>query len=133
LLQNYPTLKTHDNRRIPVSIIGFLWQRRFIQSLYTLLIYYTDGIKWLQENANCYWLTDLIASYQTTAFKKANDRQFWKLVVTDSSAVITCDDGDGNISVTQAIEYTDFPLPSLSIWVEIQEEGRIFIYLPSEY
>jgi hypothetical protein len=98
-----------------------------------ILIYYTDGIKWLQENANCYWLTDLIASYQTTAFKKANDRQFWKLIVTDNSAVITCDDGDGNISVTQAIEYTDFPLPSLSIWVEIQEEGRIFIYLPSEY
>jgi hypothetical protein len=98
-----------------------------------ILIYYTDGIKWLQENANCYWLTDLIASCQTTAFKKANDRQFWKLVVTDSSAVITCDDGDGNISVTQSIEYTDFLLPSLSIWVEIQAEDRIFIYLPSEY
>jgi hypothetical protein len=98
-----------------------------------ILVYYTDGIKWLQENANCYWLIDLIASYQTTEFKKVNDRQFWKLVVTDNSAVITCDDGDGNVSVTQPIEYTDFPLPSLSIWVEIQEEGRIFIYLPSEY
>jgi hypothetical protein len=98
-----------------------------------ILIYYTDGIKWLQENANCYWLTDLIASYQTTEFKKANDRQFWKLVVTDSSAVITCDDGDGNVSVAQSIDYTDFPLTDLSIWVEIQEEGRIFIYLPSEY
>jgi hypothetical protein len=98
-----------------------------------ILIYYTDGIKWLQENANCYWLIDLIASYQTTAFKQANDRQFWKLVVTDNSAVITCDDGDGNISVTQPIEYTDSLLPSLSIWVEIQAEGRIFIYLPSEY
>jgi hypothetical protein len=98
-----------------------------------ILIYYTDGIKWLQENANCYWLTDLIASYQTTEFKKANDRQFWKLVVTDSSAVITCDDGDGNVSVAQSIDYTDFPLTDLSIWVEIQEGGRIFIYLPSEY
>jgi hypothetical protein len=98
-----------------------------------ILIYYTDGIKWLQKNANCYWLTNLIASYQTTEFKKANNRQFWKLVVTDSSAILTCDDGNGNISITRSIEYTDFPLPNLSIWVEIQEEGRIFIYLPSEY
>jgi hypothetical protein len=98
-----------------------------------ILIYYTYGIKWLQENANCYWLIDLIASYQTTEFKQANDRQFWKLVVTDKSAVITCDDGNGNISVTQLSEHTDFPLPCLSIWVEIQEENRVFIYLPSEY
>jgi hypothetical protein len=98
-----------------------------------IVIYYTDGIKWLQENVDCYWLMDLIASYQTTKFKKANERQFWKVLVTDNSAVITCDDGNGNISVTQSIDYTDFPLPSLSIWVQIQEEGRIFIYLPSEY
>ena len=98
-----------------------------------ILIYYTDGIKWLQENLNCYWLLDLIASYQTDEFKAANDRQFWKLVVADNSAIITCDDGNRNISVTQSIEYTDFPLSSVKIWVEIQEQGRVFIYLPSEY
>jgi hypothetical protein len=98
-----------------------------------ILVYYTDGIKWLQANLNCYWLIDLIASYQTKKFKQANDRQFWKLVVTDKLAVITCDDGNGNISVTQSIEHTNFLLPCLSIWVEIQEEDRIFIYLPSEY
>jgi hypothetical protein len=97
-----------------------------------ILVYYTDGIKWLQTNLNCYWLIDLIASYQTTEFKQANDRQFWKLLVADNLAVITCDDGNENISVTQSIEYTDFPLPCLSIWVEIQEESRVFIYLPSE-
>ncbi len=98
-----------------------------------ILIHYTDGIKWLQANLNCYWLIDIIASYQTTEFKTANDRQFWKLVVIDNSAVITCDDGDGNISVTQSIDYTDFPLPELNIWLNIQEGGRIFLYLPSEY
>ncbi len=115
------------------QLAGFYGSENLYHRSTPILIYYTDGIKWLQENANCYWLTDLIASYQTTEFKKANDRQFWKLVVTDSSAVITCDDGDGNVSVAQSIDYTDFPLTDLSIWVEIQEEGRIFIYLPSEY
>jgi hypothetical protein len=115
------------------QLAGFYGSENLYYRSNPILIYYTDGIKWLQENANCYWLTDLIASYQTTEFKVANNRQFWKLVVTDNSAIITCDDGDGNVSVTQSIDYTDFPLPDLSIWVEIQEEGRIFIYLPSEY
>jgi hypothetical protein len=115
------------------QLSAFYGSKNSYQRSTPILIYYTDGIKWLQENANCYWLIDLIASYQTTEFKKANDRQFWKLVVIDSSTVITCDDGDGNISVTQSIDYTDFLLPSLSIWLEIQEEGRTFIYLPSEY
>ncbi len=114
------------------QLAGFYGSENLYHRSTPIVIYYTDGIKWLQENVDCYWLTDLIASYQTTKFKAANDRQFWKLVVKDSSAVITCDDGDGNISITQSIDYTDFPLPQLNIWVEIQEKGRIFIYLPSE-
>jgi hypothetical protein len=116
------------------QLSAFYGSENLYQRSTPILIYYTDGIKWLQENANCYWLTDLIASYQTTEFKQANDRQFWKLVVaSDNSAVITCDDGDGIISATQSIEFSDFPLPEFSIWVEIQSNGRTFIYLPSEY
>jgi hypothetical protein len=120
-------------QELQTQLAGFYGSENLYHRSTPIVIYYTDGIKWLQENADCYWLTDLIASYQTTTFRKANERQFWKLVVTDNSAVITCDDGDGNISVTQSIDYTDFPLPTLSIWVEIQSNGRIFIYLPSEY
>jgi hypothetical protein len=120
-------------QELQTQLAGFYGSENLYHRSTPIVIYYTDGIKWLQENADCYWLTDLIASYQTTTFRKANERQFWKLVVTDNSAVITCDDGDGNISVTQSIDYTDFPLPSLSIWVNIQSNGRIFIYLPSEY
>jgi hypothetical protein len=115
------------------QLAGFSGSENLYYRPTPITVHYTDGIKWLQENAKCYWLIDLIASYQTTEFKQANERQFWKLIVTDSSAVITCDDGDGNVSATQSIEYTDFPLPEFSIWVEIQEEGRIFIFLPSEY
>jgi hypothetical protein len=120
-------------QELQTQLAGFYGSENLYHRSTPIVIYYTDGIKWLQENADCYWLTDLIASYQTTTFRKANERQFWKLVVTDNSAVITCDDGNGNISVTQSIDYTDFPLPSLSIWVNIQSNGRIFIYLPSEY
>jgi hypothetical protein len=93
---------------------------------------YTEGVRFLQQQ-NCYWLTDAIASYQTSEFKQSNDRQFWKLSVDllTRQATLTCDDGDGNISVTQSIEFTDFPLVEIRIWVEVNQ--RVFMYLPSEY
>jgi hypothetical protein len=93
---------------------------------------YTEGVRFLQQHG-CYWLIDAIASYQTSEFKEQNDRQFWKLSVdlTTSQATLICDDGNGNVLVTQSIEHTDFPLAEVKIWVNI--DPRIFMFLPSEY
>jgi hypothetical protein len=51
---------------------------------------YTDGIKWLAKNAECYWLIDLIASYQPALRKSPKDTSFqiWILVTTDEHEVI---------------------------------------------
>jgi hypothetical protein len=94
---------------------------------------YTDGVFFLQRNG-CLWLIDAIASYQTPQFKAVDDRQFWKLRVDADthSAKLNCDDGNGNIRVTQDIEFTDFPLSKLDIYVEIQE-NCVFLCLMSEY
>jgi hypothetical protein len=98
-------------------------------------IRYTDGIKFLAENADCFWLIDAIASYQPGL--RLNQRlaefQLWELKVTDqsgfSSAVLVCTDGDRNVPIlTQQIERTDFPLPSISLYVE---DGVLL--LPSEH
>jgi hypothetical protein len=95
-------------------------------------IEYTDGIRFLQHNGCC-WLIDAICSYQTPEFKAENDRQFWKLVVTLSTgqAQLMCDDGNGNIRITQDIPFTDFPLSEIKIYVEIQH--CVFLCLLSEY
>jgi hypothetical protein len=95
-------------------------------------IEYTDGIRFLQQNG-CMWLIDAIVSYQTRDFKAADDRQFWKLRVDleTHSAKLICDDGNGNIRVTQEIEFTDFPLSKLDIYVEIRD--CVFLCLMSEY
>ena len=95
-------------------------------------IEYTDGIRYLQQNG-CLWIVDAIASYQTPQFKAADDRQFWKLRVNlyTHSAELICDDGNGNIRVTQNIELTDFSLSELHIYVEITD--RVFLCLMSEY
>jgi hypothetical protein len=96
-------------------------------------IEYTDGIFFLQRNG-CLWLIDAIASYQTQEFKVADDRQFWKLRVDADthSGKLICDDGNGNIFLTQSLEFTDFPLSKLDIYVEIQE-NCVFLCLMSEY
>jgi hypothetical protein len=98
-------------------------------------ILYTDGIKFLAENADCFWLIDTIASYQPAVRQnqRLNEFQLWNLEVADhsgfSSGVLTCMDGDSEIPfVTQQIERTDFPLPSIRLYVE-----NGVLLLPSEH
>lgn len=94
---------------------------------------YTEGVQWLAESADCYWLIDLVGSYQKQCGK---DRmlsvvQFWTLSVNleKRSAVVICerDEGDKN-PIRQEIEFSDFPLPSIRLWVR---DG--ILLLPSEY
>jgi hypothetical protein len=105
---------------------------------YWLGLVLTDGVKYLADEAGCYWLLDAIGSYQSQLAKHPDHRmqemQSWRLTVNaDKSAVLTCvaDSGEPPV-VTQQIEMTDFPLPEIQIWVGIEGDRRIAL-LPSEY
>jgi len=98
----------------------------------------TDGVKYLADKARCYWLLDAIGSYQSELAKHKDQRlqemQFWTLRVnTDKSAVLTCvaDYGEPPV-ITQDIEWTDFPLPEIQIWIGGEDKTKIAL-LPSEY
>lgn len=94
----------------------------------------TDGVKYLAENAKAYWLLDAIASYQgdKRITGRLRDMQFWNLTVKGRGAILTCRADDGiPPAITQEIEYTDFPLPSIDLWVGCGD--LIVIMLPSEY
>ena len=102
------------------------------------LTHLTDGVKFLADEAECYWLLDAIGSYQPELARHPDEQlqgiQFWHLKVNaDKSALLTCvaDSGEPP-AVSQRIGYTDFPLPEIQIWVGI-EEGRRIALLPSEY
>lgn len=94
---------------------------------------YTDGVKYLAENGQAYWLLDAIASWQADP-KIRDDRQlqeiqFWKLTVNpDQSATLVCEQDLNDIAVTQAIPFTDFGLESVTIYCQ---QGVML--LPSEY
>jgi hypothetical protein len=87
----------------------------------------TDGVKHLAERGNCFWLIDVIASYQDK-FKDV-PFQVWEIVRTGNSAVITMkEDSDKPDLVTQEIEFTDLPLDELTLYVI-----HGVLLLPSEY
>ncbi|MCK5742546.1 MAG: hypothetical protein KAH48_10030 [Chlorobi bacterium] len=95
----------------------------------TSLIHYTDGIKYLAENADCYWLIDLVASYQVENRVKNEPFQVFHLKVNENkTAKITISDGNDNILAVQEIEYSDFPLPEITVWCV----DKIML-LPGEY
>jgi hypothetical protein len=95
----------------------------------------TDGVKYLADQAGAYWLMDLIASYQCEAHMRRNTFQCWVLKVDlkTQKAVVTCDNGNGKILAEQKIEYTDFPLEEIKLYM-IDDGGQYaVILLPNEY
>jgi hypothetical protein len=93
-------------------------------------ILFTDGAKYVADTAGAYWLLDEIALIQPHDKRvAAEDFQFWKLAVRpDHTAILTCDDGNGNVVYTKKIEYTDFPLDEITFYFT-----NDVIYLPSEH
>ena len=95
---------------------------------------YTDGVKYVADKAGAHWLIDAIGSYQPSSKLRSNQRlqefQLWELKVDleAKTAVLTLREDDGvKPTVTQKIEYTDFPLPSIKLYLE-----HGLLMLPSE-
>jgi hypothetical protein len=92
-------------------------------------ILFADGAKYVADAAGAYRLLDEIALAQR--FIKAvaaEEFQAWKLTVKpDSTATLACEDGNDNVVLSKAIEFTDFPPEGITVWFE-----NSTIYLPSE-
>ncbi len=97
--------------------------------------HFTDGIKYLADTANCFWLvtdTSVIAksllnrsSFITIDFKKLSED------VQDAlgyEALIEYSDGNGNVFETHNYRSTDFPLDAIRLFFV---DGTLL--LPSEY
>ena len=89
----------------------------------------TDGCKYIREKCNGYWLFDAILSYQTEWEVKHSYYQVWRLEKQkDDTWLLSCEDGHGKVILTQKIEYSDFPIRHIAIWIH---KGVAF--LPREY
>jgi hypothetical protein len=92
---------------------------------------FTDGVRFLAEEAKAYWLLDLIASWQRDALE---DRwlfefQLWEVFVRPArTAVVVCSRDSEDEAFRQEISYTDFPLDYMKLYVE-----RGIVLLPTEH
>lgn len=91
----------------------------------------TDGAKYLAEAAGAYWLLDTAASY-LIELGTADWFVLVRLVVTEGKAVITLEDGNGQVHARQAIPYTDFPLPKQTLYACWDGQHWVLM-LPGEY
>ena len=93
-------------------------------------VVFTDGAKYVADQAGAYWLLDTIALSQRFEKRVAAEAfQVWKLAVKpDRTATLTCDDGNGITVFEQRLDYTDFPVDGITLYFTDNT-----ILLPSEY
>jgi hypothetical protein len=91
----------------------------------------TDGCKYVRDVCNAYWLFDAILSYQCDKILRGINFQIWELkhLKVDLSWQLTCkEDTNKKPLIKQSIEFSDFPIDYIKIWVIDQ-----VAILPSEY
>ena len=103
------------------------WYKHFVTG-----VLYTDGIKYLAEQAKAYWFIDIIASWQHDKKVKKEAFQVWIIRVDGTKAVVTCEDGNGHVVAKQDIPDTNFPLKELKVYLIDDGEHKV-ILLTGEY
>lgn len=134
-----------DANEIKSGLAGFYGTEGYhrFSWLYPRLLL-TDGAKWLSEVAGAYWLMDAIGSHQPKAMKDEKgmlqNMQFWSLKKCKSnektgrsSAHLICERDTDDVAIRQLIEYTDFPLDEIKLYVVADGNGNMIVMLPSEY
>ncbi|OIN57169.1 hypothetical protein BLX24_21615 [Arsenicibacter rosenii] len=79
---------------------------------------YTEGVRFLAEEAEAYWLIEMIFAFQTKpVIRNAGYFQAWDLIVHDNkTATLTCENGNCDLVFTHHLTFTDFPLPKVKMF-----------------
>jgi hypothetical protein len=112
---------------------GYYCTENYYQHFLLRNFVYTDGVKAMAEAGSAYWLIDAIASHQKKA-QKIGYFQLWELKKqVDGTWLLTCREDSGmKPVVSQKIEYSDFPMNEIKLYVE-GDGSRYVLLLPSEH
>lgn len=112
-------MNTYEIKR---ALRQFTGTNRYHKHLFPGLsqIHLTDGCDFIRTHCNAYWLFDAILSYQGEKILRHVNFQLWELRQSkkDLSWLLTCRE-DSNLKplVSQIIEFSDFPLDYLKLYV----------------
>ena len=114
--------------QLQTALRGFTGSEQFFRMYPNVII--TEGVKFLCDQAQCYWLIDCIFSYQT--IRKVAREPFQVLDLTvdleKRTGLILVTDGNNLELYRQALEFTDFPLQAIKLYYVDQT-----VMLPREY
>ena len=90
----------------------------------------TDGVKFLADECGAYWLVGDIVPLALGFLRKGEEFTTFTLKkdAEGNGAQFTVTDGNGNTLLTKHYDFTDFPLPEVTLWFT----GGVLL-LPSEY
>jgi hypothetical protein len=91
----------------------------------------TDGVKYLSDEAGAYWLLDAAASY-LLELGTSDWFVLVRVLISDSHAVLSLEDGNGSARASQQIPFNDFPLPEQMLYA-YWDGDHWLLMLPSEY
>ena len=123
-----------DTSKLKQELRQFYCSEQFFRNPLFPQYVYTEGVQYLAQNANCYWLLDYIFSNQMDSKLKAESFQTWTIhVKEENTAIIQVTDGNKNTLKNFNLGYTDFPIDLCSkegftLWLIDQT-----LLLPSEY
>jgi len=90
---------------------------------------YTEGVRYVVQELKAFWLLDYIFSVQFTKEVIAQKFQVWKLIKGENNeATLILEDGNSHEVARYQIEFTDFPLKQITLWLLDN-----VLLLPSEY
>jgi len=118
------------NEQLATELASFIGTTQYYRITNRFIV--TDGVKYLADRASCYWLLDLYAAHLASVDHEVDRFTVLKLVLQGAGANIAIEDGNDRLLASQAVEYTDFPLPAIQLfgcW-----DGQHWVaMLPSEY
>lgn len=128
-----------SKEKLAVNLGGFIGTEHYYKHPFGL--YFTDGVHYLAEAAGAYWLIDAIGSYLPDL--QGEELQVWTLTLDgNGGAVLVCEGadpttGDAVEVVRQEIEYTDFPLDVIKLYLQHGTVDLVnwawILMLPNEY
>lgn len=92
----------------------------------------TDGLKYLMEQADCYWLAQLYGLHLVSVSFHDTPFTVMKFKRVGEGAKITIEDGNGGVLEWQGLHYAEFPFDDYSLFACWAGEYWVGM-LPSEY
>ncbi len=118
-----------NTQELQSALSHFTGTEKYHRVLPRLVI--TDGVEYLANTANSYWLVTAIYSHLVTQ-PIHSEFVVARLVVSGKTANLVLDDGNDQVISEQYIEYTDFPLEQVTIYCSYQSRYWVLL-LASEY